>query len=149
VLSKEFTSEALGAIANHGAANLSSSGDTEPGMPPGIDSDEERHVAAVQLGSVLVSLLEVLTLSDVFVRPKRHHDRTLASPLMGSPCASAFVRNRQSLAALGAAALQNLLAILGRHPDQESMGPFAAAVVRLKRAYTLCHSTDLAKLLIL
>ena len=116
-------------------------------MPEGVGPDEERHVAAIQLGPVVVGQLEVPTVPDVFLRPKRH-DRTPIAPARARR-ASAFVRNRQSLPALGAAALQHLLAILGRHPDQEPMGPFAAAVVWLKCAYTFCHSADLAKLLIL
>jgi len=48
-------------------------------------------------------------------------------------------RNRQALAALGATALQDGLAVLGPHPDEESMCPAAPAVVRLKRALSLTH----------
>jgi hypothetical protein len=50
-----------------------------------------------------------------------------------------LVGDRQPLAPLGATALEHLLAILGRHTDQEAVRPFAPTIVGLKRTLTLRH----------
>src|SRR6188768_76713 len=52
-----------------------------------------------------------------------------------------LVGNRQALAALGAAALQYLPAVLGRHADQEAVTLGAAAGIRLKRSLALLRSS--------
>src|SRR5262249_13257438 len=52
---------------------------------------------------------------------------------------SPFVGNRQALAALGPAALEDLTPILSCHPEDSSVGLFAAAVVRLKSTLALGH----------
>src|SRR5262249_13578474 len=45
---------------------------------------------------------------------------------------NALRRNRQTLAPLGAAPLENDPAVLGAHPHEKSMGATAAAAIRLK-----------------
>jgi hypothetical protein len=45
------------------------------------------------------------------------------------------MRRRQALAALGATALDNEAAILGRHPRAEAVRLSAAAIVRLKGSF--------------
>src|SRR3954462_2668732 len=52
-----------------------------------------------------------------------------------------LVGNCEALAPLGAAALQPLPAVLGRHPDQEAVRLRSAAGIRLKRALALLRSS--------
>ena len=51
-----------------------------------------------------------------------------------------FAADRETLSALGAAALQDEAAILGGHANQETVRLAAAARIRLKRALALHHS---------
>ena len=55
-------------------------------------------------------------------------DRTRAGPPIGYPCGLGALRNRQALAALGAAALQHHASVLGRHAYAEAvrLAPAAA-----------------------
>jgi hypothetical protein len=50
------------------------------------------------------------------------------------------VRDGEPLAALGAAALQHLPALLGRHADQETVRLLAVPAIRLKCAFALAIS---------
>ena len=52
------------------------------------------------------------------------------------------VRNREPLATLRATALQDLPALLGRHPDQEAVGLLAVPTVRLKCTFALGHDCE-------
>src|SRR5688572_2332413 len=49
------------------------------------------------------------------------------------------MRDREALAPLRAAALENQPALLGRHADQETVGLLAVPAIRLKCAYALGH----------
>jgi hypothetical protein len=57
-----------------------------------------------------------------------------------------LVGNGEALSAFGAAALQHLAAILGRHPHQEAMALGPAAGVGLKRSLALLRSSHFSPL---
>ena len=62
--------------------------------------------------------------------------------------ALAGVRNGEPLAALGATALQDLPAVLRRHPHEETVRFLTAPSIRLKCTFALRHDleTSVAKL---
>jgi len=60
--------------------------------------------------------------------------------------ASGLRTDSQSLAALGAATLEDETAILGAHPDQKPVPAAATATVGLKRAFTLHDNSGLPRI---
>jgi hypothetical protein len=81
LMAEQFPGDALGAIADDGAANPPRGRDPEPRVPCGIGRDEHGHVAAAHLGAAFVCLLEVGPAPDVFARPERRHAVLLTDEL--------------------------------------------------------------------
>src|SRR5262249_22635009 len=133
VQSKEFPDEPLGAVPLDGGPELSGGRDAEPREAARLRQRENGHRPAVELATGVVDGLEVAALPDVrggpepvlHLRPDPTRSTRSTGPLP-------LRRDRQALAALGPATLQNGLAVLGPHPDEEPVRPAAPAIVRLK-----------------
>ena len=128
MVSKQLAGQALGAIANDRAANLAGRRNPEPGMVAVVGLTNIVMNRPLTLTPVVVGPLEVGPPPDVLVPAETRHD-ALSRRISGTACATtelSLVRHGQPLPALGAAALQHLLAVLGRHPDQKAVGPSCA-----------------------
>ena len=126
--------DALGAVALHGAADLARRRNPKPCRARRALLREQRHKPAVAPESGLINQLEVGPLPNVLGGPEGSH--------------LLLVRNRQALSTFGAATLQHLAAVLGRHAHQESVALGAAAGIGLKRSLALLgsgHSSPLVE----
>ena len=138
-MTEQFACKSLGPVSNNRPTNLACRRDTETGMVTIVALDEDRHESPTETNTGLVGSLEIRTASDVFCRPESGHD-ALSRRRVGTACVELpLVGDGQPLSPLRATALQDLLSVFGRHPDQEPMGPLAAPVVWLKRTLTLRH----------
>src|SRR5687767_4038231 len=130
--------DALGAVALHGAADLARRRNPKPRRARFALLREQRHEPAVAPESRLINQLEVGPLPNMLGGPEGSH--------------LLLVGNRQALSTLGAAALQHLAAVLGRHAHQEAMALGATAGIGLKRSFALLrsgHSSPLVEPLII
>lgn len=127
VVTEQLAHQALGSITLDSSAHFSGRCYTETGRARLAFPREHGHEASGALETCLVDEFEVGPLSDVLCGPETDH--------------LLLVRNSQTLSSLGAAALQDLPAVLGRHPDQEAMPLRAAAGIWLKRSLALLRSS--------
>ena len=84
----------------------------------------------------VVDLLVFGPLANTFASIESGHDPRCRT---GQPCGDnvLFAADRQTLPALGAAALEDQTAVLGGHANKKSMRLSPTARIRLKRALTL------------
>ena len=115
-----------------GGTHLPGGRDAQPGCPATVFHDEHGHEPATDPNARFVGALEVRASAHALRPPER-----LASAGL------AFVGNRQALAPLGAATLQDNPAVLRRHPHPEAMGLGPAAGIRLVGALSLLRSRHL------
>src|SRR5687767_2404908 len=126
--------DALGAVTLHGAADLARRRNPKPRLARLALLREQRHEPAIAPESGLINQLEVGPLPNMLGGPEGSH--------------LLLVGNRQALSTFGAAALQHLPAVLGRHAHQEAMALGAAAGIGLKRSLALLgsgHSSPLVE----
>jgi hypothetical protein len=127
VVTEQLANQALGAITLDSSAHLAGRCYTETGRAHLAFPREHGHEASGALETCLVDEFEVGPLPDVLSGPETGH--------------LLLVRNGETLSSLGASALQDLPAVLGRHADQEAMPLRATAGIWLKRALALLRSS--------
>lgn len=71
VVTKKLADPPLGPVAHDGAAELTGSGNAQPGLGLSGASQEDQHVAAVHLQALLVHPLEIGAAANVLIRAKR------------------------------------------------------------------------------
>jgi len=136
-MTEQLSDQPPGAVAFNSGAHLSSRCYSEAGRTRLAFPREHGHEASGALESCLIDEFEVGPLPDVLGGPESWHVRLL------------LVGDGETLSALGAAALQHLPAVFGRHAHQEAVTLGAAGGVRLKRSLALLgpgHSSPLNEL---
>jgi len=136
-MAKELADEPFCAVSFDRLAHLAGGGNTETGASGLSVSRNHGHEAAGAFEARLIDELEISPFPNVFVRTERGHDLPQGGskdpPLL-------LVGNGEALAPLGAAALQDLPAVLGCHANQEAVRFGAAPGIRLKRSLALLGS---------
>jgi len=127
VVAEQLADQALGSITLDGSAHLTGRRYTETGGARLSFPREHGHEASGALETCFVDEFEVGPLPDMLSGPEADH--------------LLLVRNGKALSSLGAAALQYLPAVLGRHADQEAVPLRATAGIWLKRSLALLRSS--------
>jgi hypothetical protein len=124
------------------APQLLRSGDSQPAYIELVGQDEERAVATVDAGTVLVGLLKVSTAPDPLTGAEFHQlsardmqlrscadSRALTAPLLAADC--------KTLTSFRTASLEHEAPVFGAHANEKSVGSLAVPRVWLERALSL------------
>jgi hypothetical protein len=133
VATENLSNQSFSSIPLDGATQLLRGRDPQPAHGLACRQQEEREQAPVNARALLVYTQKLGTAPNPFFRPEASHARrqTLRRPLLF------FAADRQALATLGAAALQDETPVLGGHPHEKTVRACAVARIWLKRSLTL------------
>jgi hypothetical protein len=129
---EQLAGEPLGSVSNNGRPELPCGGNTKATPRAAVRRDEQGHEPPVQPNALLVGPFEFRASPDPLVPGKALRHRALRRLLL--------VGDGQAFSALCPATFQHNSAVFCRHTDAEAVRLAAAASIRLKRAFTLCHS---------
>lgn len=141
---ENLSNQPFSSIALHRSAYLPRSDNAEPGDRAIVGQQQQREEPAVEAGATFENLLKLGATPDAPLwretlrRPaaglRRLHYLALPTSAM-SPVEPLFRGHGQSLAALGATALEDQPALFRRHPHEKTVRASAAPVIGLKSAF--------------
>ena len=136
-MSKDLSNQPLSAIPSDRVAKLSGGDDAQSGCRRRARRDEQREEAASNTLAVVEDLLELGTAPEppALVERPRRHVRTGTHGRCDQGRTALGRGNRETLASLCPAALEDQAAILGGHAHEKSMGASPALAVWLERTF--------------
>jgi hypothetical protein len=135
VATENLSNQSFSSIPLDGPTQLPGGRDPEPAHGMARRQQEKREQAPVNARALLIYTQKLGTAPNPFFRPEASHARgqTLRRPRLF------FAADRQTLAPLGAAALQDETPVLGGHAHEKTVRPRAMARIWLKCSDTLSH----------